>query len=48
MKKGIGLTCIHYGVEVPKGAPGEYFLKWIGGYFETNWSINPHWIANFS
>ncbi|MEC8244673.1 MAG: hypothetical protein VX038_07530 [Verrucomicrobiota bacterium] len=27
MKKGIGLTCIHYGVEVTKGAPGNYFLK---------------------
>ena len=48
MKKGIGLACIHYGVEVPKGAPGNYFLKWIGGYFETNWSVNPHWVANFS
>ena len=48
MKKGIGLACIHYGVEVPKGAPGDYFLKWIGGYFETNWSINPHWVANFA
>ena len=33
MKKGIGLACIHYGVEVPKGAQGNYFLKWIGGYF---------------
>lgn len=48
MRKGIGLACIHYGVEVPKGAPGDYFLKWIGGYFETNWSVNPHWVANFS
>ena len=47
MKKGIGLACIHYGVEVPKGAPGDYFLKWIGGYFETNWSVNPHWVADF-
>ena len=48
MKKGIGLACIHYGVEVPKGAPGDYFLKWVGGYFETNWSVNPHWVANFT
>ena len=47
MKEGVGLACIHYGVEVPKGAPGDYFLKWIGGYFETNWSVNPHWTANF-
>ena len=47
MRRGVGLVCIHYGVEVPKGAPGDYFLKWLGGYFETNWSVNPHWDAEF-
>ena len=47
MKRGVGLACLHYGVEVPKGAPGDHFLKWIGGYFETNWSVNPHWTADF-
>ncbi len=45
--KGVGIVCIHYGVEVPKGPSGEKFLKWIGGYFETNWSVNPHWVAKF-
>lgn len=47
LKKGVGLGCIHYGVEVPKGDPGNAFVRWIGGYFETNWSVNPHWIADF-
>ena len=47
MDKGVGLCCIHYGVEVPKGKSGEAFLEWIGGYFETNWSVNPHWTARF-
>ncbi|MCS5628692.1 MAG: NPCBM/NEW2 domain-containing protein, partial [Planctomycetes bacterium] len=47
MKKGIGLACIHYAVEVPKGKSGNYFLEWIGGYFETHWSVNPHWVADF-
>ncbi len=47
MKRGVGLACLHYGVEVPKGPPGEHFLKWIGGYFETHWSVNPHWTADF-
>ena len=47
MRKGIGLACIHYGVEVPKGVSGQRFLNWIGGYFETNWSVNPHWTAKF-
>jgi type 1 glutamine amidotransferase len=46
-KKGVGIVCIHYGVEVPKGPSGEKFLDWIGGYFEANWSVNPHWTARF-
>ena len=45
MKRGVGLGCIHYGVEVPKGPSGDKFLEWIGGYFETHWSVNPHWVA---
>ena len=47
MKKGVGLGCIHYAIEVPKGAPGTYFLTWLGGYFETYWSVNPVWTAQF-
>ena len=47
MKKGVGLVCLHYGVETVKGKPGDMFLKWIGGYFETDWSVNPHWVANY-
>lgn len=45
--RGIGMVCIHYGVEVPKGPSGDAFLKWTGGYFETDWSVNPHWTGNF-
>ena len=48
MDKGIGLGMIHYAVEVPKGEAGEDFLKWIGGYFETFWSINPVWTGHFT
>jgi len=47
MAKGVGLACLHYAVEVPKGKPGDYLLKWIGGYYETWWSVNPHWTAAF-
>ncbi len=45
MKKGVGLACIHFAVEIEKGEPGNYFLDWLGGYFELNWSVNPHWTA---
>lgn len=43
--RGVGLGCLHYAVEVPKGKPGEKFLDWIGGYYETGFSTNPHWKA---
>lgn len=46
-KRGIGMACIHYGVEVPIGPSGEKFKEWTGGYFETDWSVNPHWVGNF-
>lgn len=48
MKKGVGLGCAHYAVEVPKDKGGPEFLEWIGGYFETFWSVNPHWDAEFT
>jgi type 1 glutamine amidotransferase len=46
-KKGVGIGAIHYAVETVKGEPGTKFLEWMGGYFETHWSINPHWTAKF-
>ncbi|MDR3633985.1 MAG: ThuA domain-containing protein [Isosphaeraceae bacterium] len=45
MDQGVGVACLHYAVEVPKGVPGDRFLDWIGGYYETGFSTNPHWVA---
>lgn len=47
MEKGIGFACLHYAVEVPKGDAGDAFKNWLGGHFETFWSVNPHWVAEF-
>ena len=48
MKKGVGLACIHYATE-PTLEKGETeWLQWIGGAFEVNWSVNPHWNADFA
>ena len=44
---GVGIGCIHYAVEIPTGAPGDALRDLVGGYFETNWSVNPHWQASF-
>ncbi|WP_417848971.1 PVC-type heme-binding CxxCH protein [Thalassoglobus sp.] len=45
--RGVGLVCLHYAVETVTGDPGNSFLKWIGGFFEVDWSVNPHWDAKF-
>jgi hypothetical protein len=45
--RGAGFMAIHYGVEVNKGDQGDNYLKWIGGYFEPFWSVNPFWTPDF-
>ena len=47
MDQGVGFGALHYGVEVPADRGGKEFLAWMGGYFEANWSVNPHWTAQF-
>jgi len=46
-KSGVGLGLIHYAVEptIPNGQ--KEFLEWVGGAFELNLSVNPHWKADF-
>jgi hypothetical protein len=45
--KGVGLMCMHYGVEVPKDLGGPEFKEWIGGYYESGYSCNPMWSPEF-
>ena len=47
VKRGGGLACLHYAVEVPEGEHGDKLRDWIGGYFEQWWSVNPTWTAEF-
>ena len=46
-KKGIGIAMAHYAVEVPKEKGGPEWQRWTGGYFETFYSVNPTWEAEF-
>lgn len=46
--KGTGVGFIHYAVEVPKEKGGPEWLDVTGGYFETFFSINPHWDGHFT
>jgi type 1 glutamine amidotransferase len=45
--KGVGLAFGHYGVEVPAGEAGAAMHRWTGGYYETNYSVNPMWKPAF-
>jgi len=47
LEQGTGLACLHYGVEPTIAKGQKEFLDWIGGAFEINWSVNPHWVADF-
>lgn len=47
LSKGAGLGLLHYAVEPTKEKGQAEFLKWVGGAFEINWSVNPHWDAQF-
>lgn len=44
--QGIGFVNLHYAVEYPKSQSG-HILNWLGGYYETGFSTNPHWKAEF-
>ncbi len=46
--KGVGLGFAHYGVEVPKGEPGEAMHRWAGGYYEHLFSVNPMWKPDYT
>jgi type 1 glutamine amidotransferase len=44
MDQGVGFVNLHYAVEYPK-SQSDHILNWLGGYYETNFSTNPHWKA---
>ena len=47
-KKGVGIGCMHYGVQVEKDQAGAQFQRWIGGYYEHMFSCNPIWEPHFT
>lgn len=46
-KNGVGIACMHYGVEVVPEQAGEQFIRWIGGHYEHMFSCNPIWEPRF-
>lgn len=48
VKNGVGIGCMHYGVEVAPNQAGAEFKRWIGGHYEHMFSCNPMWEPQFS
>lgn len=46
-QKGVGIGMAHYAVEVLTEKGGTEWKDWIGGYYETKFSCNPIWEADY-
>ena len=46
LDKKAGFVNLHYAVEYPNKVE-DRILSWLGGYYETGISTNPHWKADF-
>ena len=46
--RGGGFMCMHYAVHTAEEYAAKEFLDWIGGYYETGVSANPHWKADIT
>ena len=44
LERGAGWVNLHYAVEYPAKVGGTV-QSWLGGYYETGYSVNPHWNA---
>ena len=44
---GCGLVCLHYAIEMLPDESGDDWVDLLGGHFEVNYSVNPHWVASF-
>lgn len=47
-RRGVGIGCMHYGVEVVASQAGAEFKRWIGGHYEHMFSCNPIWEPKFA
>lgn len=43
----VGFVNLHYAVEYPR-RHSDHIFQWLGGYYETGFSTNPHWDADFA
>ncbi len=47
LQRGGGLVALHYALEMLPGESGDDWVELLGGHFEVNYSVNPHWVGHF-
>lgn len=47
MDRGTGLVAIHFATHVPHDVGESVFLDWLGAYYNSETSTNPHWRGKF-
>ena len=45
---GMGLMFMHYAVHPSKEMADKYQRRWVGATMETDYSVNPHWLAELT
>jgi len=48
VSKGVGFVAMHFAVHATEAVGEAYFKRWLGGYYHSQSSTNPHWRANFN
>ena len=48
VQNGMGIMFMHYGVHPTKEVGEAYYKKWIGGYYDDAFSVNPSWVADLT
>ncbi|MCP3918949.1 MAG: ThuA domain-containing protein [bacterium] len=48
LERGMGLGLLHYALIVDDERHERKLIDWIGGVYELDWSVNPHWTASIS
>ena len=46
VKGGMSIMFMHYGVHPTKEIAEKYYHKWIGGFYDDDFSVNPSWVAD--
>ncbi len=46
--KGTGVFFMHYGVHPDPENGKKHYMPTVGGYMETGFSVNPHWVADLT